>query len=142
MRKLAVVLIFLASVALVGWSSSKTSSASPTSRSTAFCIKAPHNKACPNSFLRSQTALLHNMWEGYVTDSACYPKNCGTWSSSAAKAEVLSGITSTAKKWLPEVQGNRARTPAAKALKAEIVQILADAHTVIPSWPSATTTTT
>jgi len=91
--------------------------------STAFCVKAPHNAPCPDSYLRSQEALLHDFWEAYLTGSACYPQHCP-----GNKAELLVAAASTAKKWLPEVQGSRATTAAAEALSHEIGLVLAGAN--------------
>lgn len=103
---------------------------------TAFCVNAPHDTACPDSLLQSQKALLHNFWEAYLTGSACYPQRCP-----ANKAELLLAAAATARKWLPEVEGGRATTPAAKTLKNEITYVLAAANAdKAPSGAVATTT--
>jgi len=116
-----VVVIIIISVAVV---SGKNGPNSGTTQTTAFCIKAPHDTACPDSLLRSQEALLHDFWEAYLTGSACYPQKCP-----ANKAELLLAAASTAKKWRPEVEGGRATTPAARALNNEIAHVLAAANT-------------
>jgi hypothetical protein len=138
------VTIIIAVVVVVNRRAANTVSDQPT----AFCVKAPHNRPCTDSFLRSQKRLLHDFWEAYLTDSACYPQHCpGT------QAELLLGAASTAKKWLPEVQGSRATTPAAKALNNEIALVLAaanteqensggEAATTPTTRPTQTTTTT
>jgi len=127
-----VVIIVISVVVVSGKKAPNTGSA----QATAFCIKAPHDTACPDSLLRSQEALLHDFWEAYLTGSACYPQKCP-----ANKAELLLAAASTAKKWRPEVEGGRATTPAARALNNEIAHVLAAANTANESNGAQTTTT-
>lgn len=61
-----VAIIIAAAVVVFGGNQSANDG---TGRSTAFCVKAPHNAPCPDSYLRSQEALLHDFWEAYLTDS-------------------------------------------------------------------------
>jgi hypothetical protein len=80
--------------------------------------------------------LLHNFWEAYLTSSACYPQRCP-----GNKGELLLAAASTAKRWLPEVQGARATTPAAKSLQNEITQVLAAEKADEANSEPGTTTT-
>ncbi len=126
-----VVIIIISVVAVSGKKAPNTG----TGPATAFCIKAPHDTTCPDSLLRSQEALLHDFWEAYLTGSACYPQKCP-----ANRAELLLAAASTAKKWLPEVEGGRATTSAARALHNEIAHVLATANAAHENNGAVTTT--
>ena len=65
-----VAIIIAAAVVVFGGNQSANDG---TGRSTAFCVKAPHNAPCPDSYLRSQEALLHDFWEAYLTDRRVLP---------------------------------------------------------------------